>query len=147
MSFIEQPLYNKIHQLLPIACIDLVIFHKSKILLIKRNVEPAKGQYWFPGGRILRGESFIEAAKRIAKMEVGLSVSKLTNIGIGNLLFKEDPFGHGLGTHTVSFIYKCQTEKNTPSLDNNHIDWKWWNGKTGKYHSYVKNFALKARTG
>ena len=145
MKLIKQPLYSKIHQLLPIACIDLVIFHKSKILLIKRDVEPAKNQYWFPGGRIMRGESFVEAANRIAKSEVGLTISKLTNIGIGNLLFKEDPFGHGLGTHTVSFIYKCQTSNNAPSLDNNHIDYIWWNGKSGKYHPYVKAFAIKAK--
>lgn len=145
MKLIKESLYTKIHQLMPVACIDLVIIHKNKILLVKRNVEPAKNQYWFPGGRILRGESFLEAAKRIAKCEVGLNVSKLSNIGIGNLLFKEDPFNHGKGTHTVSFIYKCYADKNTPSLDNNHIDYKWWDGKSGKYHSYMKNFATKAR--
>lgn len=140
MKLIEKTLYSKIHQIIPIACIDLVIRHKNKILLIKRNVEPAKNQYWFPGGRILRNETFIEAAKRIAKNEVGLTVSKLSCIGTGNLIFKEDPFGHGLGTHTVSFIYKCYADKCTPSLDNNHIDYIWWNGKSGKHHSYIKNF-------
>lgn len=142
---IDQPLYTKIHELMPIACLDLVIMRNGKILLVKRDRDPAKDQYWLPGGRILRGESFVEAAKRIAKGEVGLSISKLTNIGIGNLVFKEDPFGHGCGTHTVSFIYKCVAGKETPSLDNNHIDYKWWDGKSGKYHSYVKTFASKAR--
>lgn len=143
---IDQPLYTKIHELMPIACIDLVIMRNGKILLIKRDREPARNQFWLPGGRILRGESFVEAAKRIAKSEVGLSVSKLTNIGIGNLVFQEEPFGHGRGTHTVSFIYKCQAGKGTPSLDNNHIDFQWWDGMTGKHHPYVKDFGRKAKS-
>lgn len=141
---IDQPLFTKIHKLMPIPCLDLVIVRNGKILLIKRDREPAKGQYWLPGGRIFRGESLVDTAKRIAKNEVGLSVSKLEHIGIGNLLFKEDPFGHGCGTHTVSFIYKCHATKGTPSLDKLHTDYIWWDGKSGKYHPYVKRFGAKA---
>lgn len=142
---IDQPLYTKIHKLMPIPCIDLVIVRNNKLLLIKRNREPAKLQYWLPGGRIFRGESLEATAKRIAKDEVGLSVSRLEFLGIGNLLFKEDPFGHGCGTHTVTFIYKCYAARGTPSLDGNHIDYVWWDGKSGKYHPYVMEYGAKAK--
>jgi colanic acid biosynthesis protein WcaH len=118
----------------------------SRILLIKRDLPPAKGEYFFPGGRIMRGESFVGAARRIAKAEVGLDVINLQQIGTGNLFFKEDPFDHGKGTHTVSFVYKCVIPENqTPKLDSNHKDFIWWDGTSGNYHLYIMNFGAKAR--
>ncbi len=141
---IDKTIYSEIHKLMPIPCVDLVIYKNDKILLVKRKEEPAKGQYWFPGGRILRNESFKEAATRLALKEVGLKIDKIEGIGTGNLEFKEDPFGHGNGTHAVTFIYKCVTTDD-PSLDGNHEDFLWWNGKSGNYHSYIMHFADLSR--
>jgi colanic acid biosynthesis protein WcaH len=129
---------------MPIPCIDLVILKNDKILLIKRKQNPAKDQYWFPGGRILRNESFKEAAIRLAKSEVGLTIEKLEDIGTGNLEFPDDPFGHGFGTHAVTFVYRCITN-NEPTLDDNHSVFVWWNGKSDNHHSYITHFADIAR--
>lgn len=142
---IDKAIYSEIHRLMPIPCVDLVIIKNDKILLVKRKEEPAKGQYWFPGGRILRNESFKEASVRLALKEVGLHIDKIENIGIGNLEFKEDPFGHNNGTHAVTFVHKCISLNDNPKLDGNHDDFLWWNGKSGNYHSYIMHFADIAR--
>lgn len=142
--FIERELYSKIHEVMPIPCIDLVVMRENKILLVHRKEDPAKGQYWFPGGRIFRGESFQDAAKRLIKSEVGLDINKFETIGTGNLIFEEEPFGHGKGTHTVTFIMKCQAPHQEPVLDRNHSGYIWWGGTTG-HHPYVLHFADEAR--
>lgn len=143
---IEKELYSKIHELMPIATVDLIIIKDGKILLIKRKLDPAKGQFWFPGGRIERNESFQNAAKRLALKEVGLTIEKFEQIGVGNLTFETDPFGHGKGTHSVTFVMRANLAGNDlPKLDENHSEFTWWSGLHGNYHPFILNFGSKAR--
>ena len=139
---IDHSLYTQIHKSMPIPCGDLVSRKNGQILLIKRKQHPAKDQFWFPGGRIFRNESFEEAAIRLAKNEVGLTINNLKEIGTGNLKFSSDPFNHGCGTHAVTFVYSCTTT-DTPLLDDNHQDYMWWDGTGDNYHQYLTQFAQK----
>lgn len=72
MSYIGQELYNKILENVPIACVDIAIIVDGSVLLVKRKDAPAKGEWWVPGGRILKGETMKDAAKRKAQEEVGI---------------------------------------------------------------------------
>ena len=143
---IDKELYVQIHTLMPIPCVDLVITRANKILLVRRKEEPAKGQLWFPGGRIMRGESFTAAAKRLAKAEAGLDVITLCHVGVGNLTFDEDPFGHGQGTHAVTFVIKCTAMGTTdPILDDNHSTFCWVANPGNDVDPYVRQFAYLAK--
>jgi ADP-ribose pyrophosphatase YjhB (NUDIX family) len=66
---------------MPIASVEAVIVMEESLLFLKRNNEPAMGQWWFAGGRIRKGESFEEALHREVLEEVGLKISayKLIN--------------------------------------------------------------------
>lgn len=58
----------------PLVSIDLIIKDtKNRILLGKRINEPAKGKWFVPGGRILKGESINIAFIRIFKEELSLN--------------------------------------------------------------------------
>lgn len=57
MKVITLKLYKTFHQLMPIACVDLVIKSDYGILLGKRRNKPAQGKWWFMGGRVLKGET------------------------------------------------------------------------------------------
>ncbi|MEM3000574.1 MAG: NUDIX domain-containing protein [Nitrososphaerales archaeon] len=143
--FIDHELYKRIHELMPVPCVDLVIMKGNNILLLQRKHEPAKEQFWFPGGRIYRGESFAAAAKRIAKTEVSLDIDRFEQIGCGNLVFNTDPFGHGKGTHAITIVMKCHTNNNQePRIDDNHSRFIWWGGTQG-HHPYICHFASEAR--
>jgi mutator protein MutT len=52
---------------------------EGKIVLLKRNIEPARGKWTFPGGYMDRGEVVSEAAIRETKEEIGLDV-KVTSL-------------------------------------------------------------------
>ena len=51
---------------MPIVCVDVLLTRNSDgaALLVLRHSEPVRGLHWFPGGRLLFGETFTEAALR-----------------------------------------------------------------------------------
>ena len=51
---------------MPIACVDVLLTRNTDgaALLVLRHSEPVRGLHWFPGGRLLFGETFTEAALR-----------------------------------------------------------------------------------
>jgi len=74
--------YYKIYSLVPRMTIDLIIFYKGGIVLSRRDISPCKGMWHLPGATVLLGETLFEAAKRIAKEEVNITVNPLGIIGI-----------------------------------------------------------------
>jgi colanic acid biosynthesis protein WcaH len=74
-GFIPDPLYNEIVKLMPIPSVEAIIVRDGKLLFLRRKNYPAKGQWWFPGGRIRRGESIEEALLREVKEETVLTVT------------------------------------------------------------------------
>lgn len=57
----------------PLISIDLVVRNSSgKVLLGQRLNRPAKGFWFVPGGRILKGESLALAFKRLTLNELGV---------------------------------------------------------------------------
>lgn len=79
---IPENIYKQIVRLMPISCVDLLVQDEDgRILLIKRANEPAKGQWWFPGGRIHFLETREQAAKRKLKEECGLEALQVQEMG------------------------------------------------------------------
>jgi len=74
--------YYKIYSIVPRMTIDLIIFYKGGLVLSKRDIPPCKGMWHLPGGTVLFGETLFEAAKRIAKEEVGITINPLGIAGI-----------------------------------------------------------------
>lgn len=140
---IEQSLWLKIHQNMPILCLDVIVVRDNKVLLVKRSNEPAKGQYWFPGGRLQRNEEFKDAASRLIRDETGIQASRFKQLGITNLILDKDPFGHGKGTHTPTITMLAETNFGDVGLDKNHSGFIWWDGKNppGKLHPHVSRWA------
>jgi colanic acid biosynthesis protein WcaH len=123
---IEQELYEIIHQTMPIACVDLVVLKDNEVLLLERLREPDRGKFWFPGGRIRRNENLEQAAIRILKEETGLIVGKMEFVGPLNCIFVADPFGHGKGTHTISFVFAVKpVSYEGITLDEDHSCYVW----------------------
>ena len=66
---IPQDLYNEILSTMPIICVDGIIQKGGETLLLLRDNEPEKGKWWFPGGRVLKGERLEDAINRKIKEE------------------------------------------------------------------------------
>lgn len=58
----------------PIVAVGAVILDGDRVVLIRRNREPSRGLWTFPGGAVELGESIHEAVRREAFEETGLVV-------------------------------------------------------------------------
>lgn len=133
--------YNFLHYM-PIVCVDVAICYMHKILLIKRKNEPAKGEWWLPGGRLCKFELLNVAAWRKAKTETGLvcAIKK-------RLLAAETAFDTGPGNtavHSINFCYFLTPQNNKVTLDKTSSDYKWINKIKKSYHPYIKDCLKKA---
>jgi ADP-ribose pyrophosphatase YjhB (NUDIX family) len=66
--------FKKIYGKVPRLCVDLLFIKDRGLLMIERAIDPGRGNWHFPGGTVLRGESIGDALTRIALEETGLSV-------------------------------------------------------------------------
>jgi 8-oxo-dGTP diphosphatase len=58
----------------PVVAVGVIIRQGDRIALVRRDKEPSKGLWTFPGGAIELGESLRDAARREALEETGLQV-------------------------------------------------------------------------
>ena len=71
-----QPEVNrKRYPTLPQAAVGAVVFHKARVLLVRRGQPPAKGFWAIPGGRIELGETLQQAAEREILEETGITIT------------------------------------------------------------------------
>ncbi|MDG2287915.1 MAG: NUDIX domain-containing protein [Candidatus Marinimicrobia bacterium] len=118
MTLINKSLYKKIIKSIPILCIDLIVIHNDKYLLIKRNENPLKDEWWVPGGRVLLGEKIEDTAKRKLEEEIGTKVNnEMIMHGIYEDFFDKSSMGEHL-YHTLSIVFKIELD----SIDNIKLD-------------------------
>lgn len=132
--------YKKIVEVLPILCVDVIIKNsKGEYLLIKRANEPLKDQWWVIGGRVLKGESLEQAAKRKVKEEAGLEIDGIKSIGYYEDASETNPFGLEIQLHSVSIVFSANIEdKQTVTLDYQSSGWKYSKDLPKKFR--VKRF-------
>ncbi len=137
--YIPEKQYNEILKLIPILCVDLLIVYDNKCLLLKRDNEPAKGQFWFPGGRINKLETIKVASVRKAKEETNLDCEFVKIISTEETIFHKNK-DMLTDIHTINIC--CQLiPKNIKDLkiDNLHTDFKWINKQNNLFHDAVNN--------
>lgn len=139
VQFISPDLYEKIHATMPIACVDIIITNNNSFLLVKRKNKPAQNQWWFPGGRIFKNETLIEAVIRKSFEETGLKVEIINRIGAEETLFPDGPFNST--THTINVVYAVKA--NNPEeikTDEQSSEYDWFSKINDNWNPYVKNF-------
>ena len=114
-NLIPSQLYDQIAKLLPIATVEALIVINDALLFLKRNNNPAKGQWWFPGGRIRKGESLHEALHREVKEETGLEISSFKLIGVYSRTFPE--------RHDITIAYLCKCKEGKVKLNSEHSEY------------------------
>lgn len=137
--YIPEPEYRIIVSYIPILCVDLLIIHDNKCLLLKRTNEPAMGQFWFPGGRINKLETIKDAAIRKAKEETNLDCEFVKILSIKETFFNKN---ENLDTdvHTVNICCHLISQSIEPLQFNKyHNAYKWVNQQSSLYHKAVNH--------
>lgn len=115
-------LYKELCKAVPIPCVDIVVFKDEKLLLLKRAIEPLKGYWCLPGGRITKGETPEEAAHRKVMEETGIIVYAFVAVGTFNYFHKE--------RHDIALTYLVRTASDKVVLNFQHDECKWVTGDT-----------------
>jgi colanic acid biosynthesis protein WcaH len=111
-NFIPQPLYDQIIKCLPIVSVEAVIVKDNALLFLKRNNEPVKGEWWFPGGRIHKGESLKQTLCREIKEETDLEIIESKLINVYSRVFPK--------RHDITIVYLCKCKEGKIELNNEH---------------------------
>jgi len=137
--FIPEEEYKSILRKLPIACVDLLIIYEKKVLLLRRNNEPAKGEYWFPGGRIHKLENINNATIRIAKEETRLNCKFNRIISVEESIFyKNNKIDDDI--HTINLCCEMQTNSIASlEIDNLHEGYIWIDNLIPNLHFAIKH--------
>lgn len=138
--------YKEMHRLMPIVCVDLVIVRGKKFLLVKRKNEPEKGQWFFPGGRVLKDERFEAAALRKLREETGLRGRVKKFLGASEHFYVRGYF-KGFSSHVVTVVFLVAVlpqKQEAVRLDAQSSDASWCATIDTTLHPYVKKFLRNA---
>ena len=115
-DYIPSAFYDQIRKCMPIVSVEALIVMDETLLFLRRNNQPAKGEWWFPGGRVRKEESLEEALRREVKEETGLEVSSYKLINVYSRVFPE--------RHDITIAYLCKCKKGKVKLNNEHSEHK-----------------------
>ena len=132
---------------MPLVSVDLVLVRDGKeVLLGYRNNRPAQGCWFVPGGRILKNETRVDALRRVAQRELGLSLKGLAVEFVG-------PYEHfypdccagdvGVSTHYVVLAHRIHlpTGFSVELGDDQHEELRWWLLSEAAVHPEVHEYS------
>jgi colanic acid biosynthesis protein WcaH len=128
-GFIPLALYDQITKLIPIVSVEALIVVDKSLLFLKRKNRPAKGQWWFPGGRIHMGESLEDTLRREVKEETGLEISSYKLINVYSRVFPE--------RHDITIAYLCTCKEGKIELNDEHSEHKLFREIPVDLHPYL----------
>jgi len=126
---ISSSLYDLIVDVLPIASVEAVIVKDDSLLFLRRNNNPVRDQWWFPGGRIRKGETFEETLIREVKEETGLDVIESELVNVYSRIFNE--------RHDITIVYLCKCKPDKITLNSEHSEYKYFKTPPKDLHQYL----------
>jgi colanic acid biosynthesis protein WcaH len=122
---ISEVLYQQIVRVMPIPCVDLIVVNdQGEVLLAKRKNEPAKNEWWFPGGRVHYLENRREAAIRKLREECGLETDQVIELGTFDVIVERQD-DHEL-IHGITTLFSVQIHPGEEVLlDNQNSNAEW----------------------
>jgi 8-oxo-dGTP diphosphatase len=108
----------------PLMGVGAIITDGSRVLLIKRGKEPARGEWSIPGGLVRVGETLNEAVAREALEETGLTVQAEDLVELLERIFY-DVQGR-VQYHYVLADYQCRVLNGEPNAGSDALEARWF---------------------
>ena len=132
----------------PLVSIDICLVCNGRVLLGKRTNEPLKGEWFTPGGRIHKNETWQDALLRITEVELGLSgiaVEDFSLMGVWDHFYTNSAVDQGISTHYVNLPHYAEFKSRPQiALDGQHDEFKWFDlsviSNDEKSHPYMRKY-------
>ena len=133
----------------PLVSIDLCLVCDDQLLLGKRNNDPLKGEWFTPGGRIHKNETWQHTLLRIVKAELGLcdtAVESFSLMGAWDHFYNNSAVDQKIPTHYENLPhYAVFKSKPQITLDDQHAEFEWFDlavvANDEHRHSYMRKYA------
>ncbi len=133
----------------PLVSIDLCLVCDGQVLLGRRTNQPLKGEWFTPGGRIHKNETWQDALLRIVEVELdlsGIAIENFSLMGVWDHFYNNSAFSENTSTHYVNLPHYVEFEsKPQIILDDQHGEFKWFDlavvSSGHKFHPYICNYA------
>ena len=133
----------------PLVSIDLCLVCDRQILLGKRNNDPLKGEWFTPGGRVFKNETWQDCLRRVASSELALEFvdpNQFRLMGVWDHFYKNSAVDERISTHYVNLPH-CIFMKQKPNfeIDGQHDEMGWFDLEevafSSRFHEYMRNYA------
>lgn len=135
---ILQELYDQITEHMPIASVEAMIVRDEGLLFLRRNNQPAKGEWWFPGGRIRKGESLEQTLRREIKEETGLELRFYKLVNVYSRVFPE--------RHDITIVYLCKCEDGSVKVNGEHSEYSFFKTAPADLHPFIVEAVRDSRS-
>lgn len=127
---------------LPEACVEVVVEHDGGVVLARRTNEPARGEWFWPGGRLYKGEGLEDGARRVAREELGLPVEVRELLGARSHFWDRSSVAGVEERHTVNLVYRVEPADADPTivLDDQHDAHRVLREPEPGLHEYVRAY-------
>jgi colanic acid biosynthesis protein WcaH len=119
-----------------------VIEHDGGVLLGKRENDPAKGEWFVPGGTVFKNESRTDAVHRVATEELGEAVVIDDCLGTYEHVYETADVDGVDSKHYLATGYRCRFESDTPEIggDDQHSGFRVFTPPFEGLHPYVTQY-------
>jgi len=143
-GYIPREDWETVVRSVPIVSVDLVVLTDDGVVLTKRTNEPAKGQWFVPGGRVRKGERLRDAVHRVADEELGVDIHIEQSLGAYEHLYETSELGDSGGKHYVPHGFVVRTDSTAFSLDTQHNAIEVFAEPPSSLHEYVATYLRDA---
>ncbi|NIQ06602.1 MAG: NUDIX hydrolase [Candidatus Korarchaeota archaeon] len=107
----------------PIPAVAAVIEEQGQVLLVKRGVEPSKGRWSLPGGKIELGEPFKVALQREIREELQVEI-EVQNLYAVKEYIEHDEDG-AIKWHYIILDFRCKLLSGPPTASSDALEVTW----------------------
>lgn len=140
VEWIPDDEWESIVRNVPIVSVDLVVLTDDGLVLAKRTNEPAKGEWFVPGGRVRKGERLEDAVHRVAREELGIEVEIIESLGAYEHLYPESDVDGSGGKHYLANGFVVRAESRKFTIDDQHETIRVFEDPLKDIHPYVRGY-------
>lgn len=128
----------------PIVSVDLVVLDDGGVLLGRRENDPARGEWFVPGGRVRKDETLADAVHRIAADELGVDVTVERRLGAYEHFWEESEFEDVPTKHYLANGFVVRPTDGALTPDDQHAELRTFEPPFPDLHPYVEAYLRDA---
>ncbi|WP_411964455.1 GDP-mannose mannosyl hydrolase [Haloferax sp. YSMS24] len=127
----------------PLVSVDLVVRHEGGVVLGLRENEPAAGEWFVPGGTVMKNETLTDAVHRVAREELGSDVTIEKRLGTFEHFYDTSEIEGVDSKHYLATAFVVTLDADELAPDSQHSELQVFEPPYDDVHPYVERYLTK----